>query len=70
MDHKPDPGRRKFLKDLSRWAVALGLGGGVAAIVERDPEKCLNRGICSGCGVFEECHLPQALSAKESLGKG
>lgn len=69
MDKQVDPGRRKFLKDIARWAVALGLGGGVAAITTRDPEKCLNQGICRGCREFNDCHLPQALSAKEALGK-
>lgn len=69
-DEQAKVGRRKFLKDAGRWAVALGLGGGVAAITTRDPEKCFNQGICRGCGEFQECHLPQALSAKEALGKG
>ncbi len=29
--------------------------------------KCINGGICSGCKVFEQCGLPQALSAREAF---
>ena len=28
---------------------------------------CINQGICGGCGIFEECGLPLALSAKQLL---
>ena len=66
MDEQINSGRRKFLKDLSRWALGLGLAGGIGALVERNPEKCVNRGLCSGCGEFDDCRLPQALSAKEA----
>lgn len=68
-DEQVSQGRRRFFKDIGRWAVALGLGGGVAAITTRDPEKCANQGLCRGCGEFDDCHLPQALSAKEAMGK-
>lgn len=30
--------------------------------------KCVNKGICSGCGQFDQCGLPQALSAKRVSG--
>ena len=67
MDEQAASGRRKFLKDLSRWALGLGLAGGIGALVERDPEKCVNRGLCSGCGELSDCRLPQALSAREAM---
>jgi hypothetical protein len=66
MGEQASEGRRKFFRDCGRWIVALGLGGGVAALIERDPEKCVNRGICSGCAELDDCRLPQALSAKQS----
>ncbi len=31
--------------------------------------KCVNRGLCFNCGVFSDCSLPQALSAKDVLEK-
>jgi len=29
--------------------------------------QCINRGMCGGCEVFEDCALPPALSAKHVL---
>jgi len=29
-------------------------------------ETCINEGICRGCAIFDDCGLPQALSAKQS----
>lgn len=69
MDHLKDEGRRKFLRTLGRALLALGLGGGVAALVSRDPEKCTNQGLCRGCSELADCRLPQALSLKEALGR-
>ncbi|MCK5174064.1 MAG: hypothetical protein KAR47_11785 [Planctomycetes bacterium] len=66
--------RRSLLLGLLRYAT-LGLvgaaGGGVIAKRRRlvREGKCVGRGICSACGVFDGCGLPQALSAKQVLGK-
>ncbi|HCU34176.1 MAG TPA: hypothetical protein DGT21_01655 [Armatimonadetes bacterium] len=64
--------RRSFLTDTARAVAAVGLGGAVGSLVGRDrsSEKCINQGICGGCGRFASCHLPQALSAKEATAGG
>ncbi len=64
--------RRQMLVGFVRY-FTLGLigaiGGSIFARRRRlvREDKCINRGICSGCEVFEKCGLPQALSAKEVL---
>lgn len=64
--------RRQMLIGALRYAT-LGLLGAVggSVIAKRHrlvrEGKCVNRGICSGCEVFERCTLPTALSAKEVL---
>ncbi len=64
--------RRSFLADIARAVAAVGLGGAVGSLMGRDrsSEKCINQGICRGCGRFGSCHLPQALSAKEATARG
>jgi hypothetical protein len=63
--------RREFFKSCMR-SVSLGiltLGGGALALRKQDMDddhECIHRGICRGCGVFNSCRLPQALSAKEN----
>ena len=53
-----------------RYAV-LGLVGFFAgsAIVKRrgliKEGKCIDRGLCGGCKLYEDCRLPQALSKKQ-----
>lgn len=59
------PGRRRFLQDLARWGVALGLGGGLAALVARNPQQCLSDGRCHGCPQWDGCRLPAALAARD-----
>lgn len=34
----------------------------------RTGETCINNGLCRKCRVFDDCRLPQALSAKKALG--
>lgn len=70
MDGKVNEGRRKFLREAGRWLLGAGLIGGLGALIERDPEQCVNRGLCSGCAEFDNCGLPQALSAKQALTPG
>lgn len=63
--------RRQLLAGTLRY-MTLGLlgtvGGSVVAKRRRlvREGKCINSGICRGCEVFEDCSLPQALSAKEN----
>jgi hypothetical protein len=64
--------RRRLLAGTLRYAVLglLGAAGGAASVKRHRlvrEGKCLNRGICRGCGTFEKCSLPQALSAKQVL---
>ncbi len=63
--------RREFLRGGARYALLAGLGAVSAALVRRSGgqlagQNCINQGICRGCGAFEGCGLPQALSAKQS----
>ena len=64
--------RRQILVGFMRY-FTLGLigamGGSIFARRRRliREDKCISKGICSGCEVFEKCGLPQALSAKEVL---
>jgi hypothetical protein len=58
--------RRQFFVDAGRYLVAALLAGGVGALVKRSEETCINQGICNGCSAFSDCHLPQALSAREA----
>ena len=73
MSNASDQGidRRSFFTGLLRKTAlaALAIGGaaaGVKRIMLPDEHKCISRGICSGCKVFDDCGLPQALSAKEA----
>jgi len=66
--------RRQLLAGALRYAT-LGLLGTVGGStfarrcrIAREG-KCINQGICRGCEVLEKCDLPQALSAKEALGR-
>ena len=66
--------RRQLLAGVLRYAT-LGLLGAVGgSVVARRTRlvregKCINSGICRACEIFEKCGLPQALSAKEVLGR-
>jgi len=64
-----DHDRREFIRGAVRCGF-LGLLALVAALPGRamgpKGQRCINRGICSGCLAFTECELPQALSAKNA----
>lgn len=67
--------RREFLRGGARYALLTTLGAVSATLVHRSGGKltgqtCINQGICSGCGAFADCGLPQALSAKQAGQKG
>jgi hypothetical protein len=64
--------RREFLRGGARYALLAGLAAVSAVLVKRRAaslpgQTCINQGICRGCGAFEDCGLPQALSAKQVL---
>jgi hypothetical protein len=65
--------RREFFRATARYAL-LALVTAAAAVAGRPRttvgQSCVNRGICSGCGIFTHCGLPQALSAKRAHEKG
>ncbi len=64
--------RRGFIQSFARNTVLsiLGLLGGFLLLRKRDDASvhtCINEFICHGCGVFNKCILPQAVSAKKSM---
>ena len=65
--------RREFFRASMRYAL-LALVSVVAALAARPRspggQRCVNLGICSSCGIFAKCGLPQALSAKRAQQKG
>jgi hypothetical protein len=65
--------RREFFRAAARYGLlALVSVAASLAVRPRTPsgQRCVNQGICSGCGVFAGCGLPQALSAKRAQAKG
>ena len=65
--------RREFFRATGRYSL-LAVVGAIAALTTRRRvpagQRCVNRGICSSCGVFTACGLPQALSAKRAKERG
>jgi len=65
--------RREFFRAAARYA-SLALVSAAAGLAARPRtpggQRCVNLGICSSCGVFADCGLPQALSAKRAQQKG
>ena len=66
--------RRQFVTRALRNAglALLSLGGGAAALKRQRllrEGKCLTRGICRDCAVFEDCGLPRALSTRDVLAR-
>jgi hypothetical protein len=64
--------RRQLFTSVLRYATlgVLGVVGGSVFAKRRRLVKngiCINRQICGSCGVFEECGLPPALSAKTKI---
>jgi hypothetical protein len=64
--------RREFFRATARYTL-FGVTTTAAWLMARRAQlpgqKCINRGICAGCGQFIQCELPQALSAKHFKGK-
>jgi hypothetical protein len=71
--HKVHTRRRLAVRLLRNATLALLGAAGAAAVAKRRKllreGKCLNRGLCRACGVFEECGLPRALSTKSVLAR-
>ncbi len=74
MSRKTDKNRRSALIAGSRYSILALIGaagykmgikktGATAGAVK----SCIADGICSNCGVYEKCGLPQALSRKKVL---
>jgi len=65
--------RREFFRASARYGF-LGALGAIGVVIggRRLPggQRCVNRFICRGCAVFQDCGLPQALSAKQAQMKG
>jgi hypothetical protein len=65
--------RREFFRATARYGL-LALVSAAAALATRrrmpSGQRCVNRGICSSCGIFADCGLPSALSAKHAQEKG
>jgi len=66
-------GRRQFFRDGLRYTLLGGLAAVSGKLVARQAGRpagqvCISAGICRGCAAFDDCGLPQALSAKDVLG--
>jgi len=73
--HSPTSGagRRQFLRDGLRYTVLGALAAVSGKLIARQAARpagqvCLSAGICLDCEAFDDCGLPQALSAKDALG--
>jgi len=52
-------------------ALGLMVAGGAALFAKRQilmrNGRCINSGICAGCKILQDCSLPQAATARETL---
>ena len=66
--------RREFLPAVARYG-ALAVLAAIAALATGTKRtrpaarKCINKSICRGCGAFDGCGLPAALSAKSAAAR-
>ena len=64
--------RREFLTGLLRYT-ALALMAIITGLVVAKRRRlardgiCINKGICRGCSILEQCGLPLAMSQKQNL---
>lgn len=66
--------RRQLLAGALRYATLGLLAAGAGSLFAKRRRlvregKCINSGICRGCKAFDDCGLPQALSAKDVLAR-
>ena len=64
--------RREFFRTCARYTALAALGATSGVLLtrkfrDRQSHKCVNQGICDGCGEFSACGLPQALTAKQEM---
>jgi hypothetical protein len=64
--------RRQFFRSAVR-SLLFGTIGGLCGLLwqrnrrlDRTGQVCVNRGICCSCAAFQDCGMPQALSAKRA----
>ncbi len=68
--------RRDFIKNLGRACLLGVIAGSVGLLFFKrrfsmnTAHTCINQGICRGCSKFEDCILPQAISAKNAVFSG
>ena len=55
--------RRNFLRNAALGGL-LAIAGTLGA--RSHGQTCVNEGICRGCAAYDDCGLPQALSAKQA----
>ena len=74
--------RRELLRSWGRNISLAGLGSLAGVLLRRNylnagstkngnlngtKEKCINRSICRGCRIYDDCYLPTALSVKRHV---
>ncbi len=64
--------RREFFRAAARYSLLAVVTAAGLLARNRAPagQRCINRSICSGCGVLAGCGLPAALSAKQAQAFG
>lgn len=66
--------RREFFPAVARYGALAALAA-IAALTagtkrsQPASQKCINKSICRGCGAFDGCGLPAALSAKSAAAR-
>jgi len=61
------------MKNLCRASLLGAIGGSVGLLLFKrrfslnPAHTCINKGICRGCSEFDNCILPQALSARNAV---
>jgi hypothetical protein len=64
-DQEQDSGRREFLRQIGRWAVALTLGGGLWAVSSRRL-ACADDGLCNTCAIAGVCGSRERASGTDA----
>jgi hypothetical protein len=67
MSDEYNAGRREFFRTIIRGLLLSISVAGVFSLTTRRSETCTGGSICRGCGEFNKCGLPQALSARTAL---
>ena len=65
--------RREFLRGSVRYGLLGAIGFAISNLIGRRADAgrqtCVSDGICTRCPALDGCGVPQALSAKETLGR-